>query len=97
MISPPNTVDTGCVLKRNDVTIPKFPPPPRGAQNRAAVSSALAVTISPSPVTTSQDSRCSQVKPYLRTSQPTPPPNVRPADAVRELPPPRSGRQLATL
>ena len=43
------------------------------------VAPSLAVTIRPSAVTTSTETRLSIVRPYLRTSQPIPPPSVRPA------------------
>src|SRR5437868_11374209 len=67
--------------------MPKFPPPPRRPQNKPAFVPALAVTISPSAVMTSQQRRLSQVNPYLRTSHPTPPPRVRPAMPVFETTP----------
>src|SRR5438046_8724305 len=67
--------------------MPKFPPPPRRPQNKPAFVPALAVTISPSAVMTSQERTLSQVRPYLRTSHPPPPPRVRPAMPVFETTP----------
>lgn len=60
------TVSTGCSRKPNEVTMPKFPPPPRSAQNRSAFSVSLVVTKLPSASTTSADSRLSTVRPYAR-------------------------------
>jgi predicted AAA+ superfamily ATPase len=65
-MGPAQTVLTGCPSKRNDVTTPKFPPPPRTAQNRSAFSSVLAVTKLPSASTISTASRLSIVSPYFR-------------------------------
>ena len=76
----------------NEVTTPKLPPPPRSAQKRSGCSSALAVTTSPSAVTTSNDRTLSQVSPYLRASQPTPPPKVSPAIPVLETTPAGTAR-----
>ena len=50
----------------NEVTMPKFPPPPRSAQNRSGWESSLAVTKVPSASTTSADSRLSTVRPNRR-------------------------------
>ena len=61
---------TGCSRYSKDVTTPKLPPPPRSAQNRSGCSSALAVSTSPSAVTTSNEMTLSQVSPCFRTSQP---------------------------
>ena len=61
------------------VTTPKFPPPPpRQAQNRSAFCAALARTVLPLARTTLTAWRASQVRPYLRSSKPMPPPSVRP-------------------
>jgi len=49
-----------------DVTTPKFPPPPRTAQNRSGFSLPLAVTKLPSARTMSTPSRLSIVRPPLR-------------------------------
>ena len=68
--------------------MPKLPPPPRSPQNRSGCSWSLAVRNRPSAVTTSADSRLSQVSPYLRCSQPMPPPSVSPAIPVVETAPP---------
>ena len=38
---------TGCRRNSNDVTTPKFPPPPRSAQNRSSFSASLAVSALP--------------------------------------------------
>ena len=77
------------------MTTPKLPPPPRSPQKRSAFSSALARTVCPSAVTTSAASRLSQVRPYLRISQPMPPPSVRPAMPVWEICPPVTARPWA--
>src|SRR6266540_2040939 len=58
--------------------MPKLPPPPRIAQNRSGLRSALAVTRSPSAVTRSARTRLSAARPYLRDNQPRPPPKVYP-------------------
>ena len=50
----------------NEVTTPKFPPPPRNAQNRSLCELALAVTKLPSASTTSAASRLSTVRPKRR-------------------------------
>ena len=50
----------------NEVTMPKFPPPPRKAQNRSLCELALAVTKLPSASTTSAASRLSTVRPKRR-------------------------------
>jgi hypothetical protein len=66
----------------NSVTMPKFPPPPRIAQKRSALSVSLARRNSPSAVTMSAARRLSTVKPNLRVSHPKPPPSVSPATPV---------------
>src|SRR5215469_9430656 len=86
-IGPAQTVLTGCASNRNEVTTPKFPPPPRIAQNRSAFSSALATTKLPSASTISTESRLSIVSPYFRVRWPIPPPRVRPATPVLETMP----------
>ena len=68
--------------------MPKLPPPPRIAQKRSGFSSSLAVTISPSAVTRSAETRLSTVAPYFRISQPIPPPSVSPAIPVWVTMPP---------
>ena len=70
------------------MTTPKFPPPPCIAQNRSAFSSSLARTRSPVAVTISIAWRLSQVSPQRRSSQPEPPPSVRPVTPVVETRPP---------
>jgi hypothetical protein len=60
------------------VTTPKFPPPPRRAQKRSSFSETLAVSTLLSAVTIWQDNKLSMDMPYLRSSQPTPPPRVSP-------------------
>ena len=66
----------------NEVTTPKFPPPPRSAQNRSPCELSLAVTKLPSASTTSAASRLSTVRPNRRDRYPMPPPSVRPATPV---------------
>ena len=72
--------------------MPKLPPPPRIAQKRSGFSSSLAVTNSPSAVTTSAERRLSTVAPCFRISQPMPPPSVRPAMPVWVTIPPTVAR-----
>src|SRR4030095_6480093 len=43
-VGPAYTVLTGCARNSNEVTTPKFPPPPRSAQNKSAFCASLAVT-----------------------------------------------------
>ena len=50
----------------NEVTMPKFPPPPRSAQNRSLCEFSLAVTNVPSARTTSAARRLSTVRPKRR-------------------------------
>ena len=66
----------------NSVTTPKFPPPPRIAQNRSGFSDAEATRTSPSAVTTRAETRLSIVSPPMRDSQPIPPPRVSPPTPV---------------
>ena len=80
-IGPAQTVCTGCAWNRNDVTTPKFPPPPRMAQNRSLFSSALAVTKLPSANTRSADSRLSMVNPYFARQVPETTAQREPADS----------------
>ena len=79
---------SGCSASSSAHTTPKLPPPPRSAQNRSACSMADARTSRPSAVTTSAATRLSQARPCLRSSQPEPPPSVRPATPVVETRPP---------
>ena len=58
------------------VTMPKFPPPPRSAQNRSAWSSEVARTSCPSGVTSSIAVTWLAASPCLRASQLRPPPSV---------------------
>ena len=78
-------VAPGAARNRNEVTTPKFPPPPRIAQNRSAFSSSLAVTKLPSASTMSTASRLSIARPYLRVRWPSPPPSVSPPTPVVEM------------
>jgi len=84
---------TGYRRNRNEVTAPKFPPPPRTPQKRSAFSVALAVRNSPSAVTISTDKRLSQAKPYCDD-----PPSRGGVDALCETasrrPPGRSSNRL---
>src|ERR1700739_861991 len=65
--------------KVNEVTTPKFPPPPRSAQNRSRYSlPAVAVTNDPSASTTSADSRLSTVRPKRRGGEAERPPGGEP-------------------
>src|SRR5262245_35156156 len=74
------------------VTIPKFPPPPRTAQNRSGSSWLLARKTLPSAATSSIARRLSSARPYLPISQPSPPPRVSPAMPVVETTPPVTAR-----
>src|SRR5437667_12556817 len=56
----------GCSLNVNAVTTPKFPPPPRSAQNKSEFSSAFALTKVPLAKTTSAETRLSMLNPHLR-------------------------------
>ena len=73
---------------RGLVAMPKLPLPPCSAQNSSLFSSSLAVTTRPSAVTSSTSSRLSHASPHSRSSQPEPPPSVRPATPVDETRPP---------
>ncbi len=78
---------TGWSPNSNWVTTPKFPPPPRMAQNRSAFSFSLTCLFWPSAVTISAEMRLSIVSPCFRVSHPNPPPSVSPAIPVVELMP----------
>src|SRR5215469_9232623 len=84
-IGPAQTVCTGWPSNKNDVTTPKFPPPPRIAQNKSGFSLALATTNLPSASTRSAASRLSMVRPYFRVRCPSPPPSVKPPTPVVEI------------
>ena len=72
-----------CVRKRKDVQTPKLPPPPpREAQNRSELSSALAWSTHPLASTISSSSRLSIIRPYGRDRMLWPPPRVNPAMPV---------------
>ena len=73
-------VGAGEVASWNDVTTPRWPPPPpRSAQNRSGSCSALTLRTRRSAVTTCIEVTASQVSPIARVSTPTPPPRVSPA------------------
>ena len=61
---------------------------PCSAQNSSGFSESLAVTVSPPAVSRVTESRLAQARPYLRSSQPEPPPRVSPATPVVETRPP---------
>src|SRR5208337_2481805 len=65
-MSPAKISPTGWRRNSNSVTTPKFPPPPRSAQNRSGYSVSLAVVMWPSARTTSADSKLSQDRPRAR-------------------------------
>ncbi len=100
---PPTNDSSGCSRNLRRVATPKFPPPPRIAQNRSGCVSSSVYRRSPSAVTTSAASRSSIVSPCLRTRKPTPPPSVippMPTDPVSPKPggqavPRRRARVLA--
>jgi hypothetical protein len=83
-VGPATTVFTGCSRNKKEVTTPKFPPPPRMAQNRSESSSALTVTKRPSARTISAPIRLSMERPNLRVRYPSPPPSVSPPTPVVE-------------
>ena len=88
IVGPAITVEpTGWVRNSNSVTTPKFPPPPRSAQNSSGFSSALACTFVPSARTTSAPMRLSTVRPKRRERWPMPPPSVSPPTPVVEMTP----------
>ena len=95
--SPANTGP--CSYKRyfSEVTTPKFPLPPRRAQNKSAFSSSLATSNFPSAVTMSIEIRLSQANPCLPMSQPNPPPNVSPVIPVIEMVPSVVARPNASV
>jgi len=69
---------TSSASNSNEVTMPKFAPAPRMAQNRSGFWSGLAVWTVPSASTICADLRWSMVSPCSRTSQPMPPAVARP-------------------
>src|SRR2546429_222933 len=72
-----NTVSAGAgtVLKVNEVTMPRLPPPPpRSVQNRSGSEEADASTSRASAVITLADTRESHVRPNFLVSTPIPPP-----------------------
>ena len=79
---------SGWASKSKWVTTPKLPPPPRSAQNRSGSFSADATWTEPSAQTTVAERRLSMVSPYLRRTQPSPPPRVRPPTPVSDTTPP---------
>ena len=71
--------ESACVANVNDVTTPKFPPPPpRSAQNRSGCTFASHRTIWPLASTTVAPRSESLVRPNRRPVTPWPPPIVRP-------------------
>ena len=82
-------------MNSNSVTIPKFPPPPRTAQNRSECSCSEARSIRPSAVTISTATRLSDDRPASRDNQPNPPPSVRPGHTVLLMNPPGTARPCA--
>jgi hypothetical protein len=78
----------GCVLKVNDVTTPKFPPPPpRIAQKRSGSVMASHVSMRPSAVTTCAETSASHVRPHILSTTPMPPPCVSPEmPTLRQVP-----------
>src|SRR3954452_19973002 len=86
IIGPATAVACSCSWSVNDVTTPKFPPPPRIAQNRSGFSASLAWASVPSASTTSAPSMLSTERPYLRVRCPTPPPSSSPTPVVEMTP-----------
>src|SRR5262245_63714574 len=78
------TAPTGCTVNRNEVTIPKLPPPPpRLAHRRSGCSLPLTSSTFPSAVTVRSARRLSHVSPNARDVKPWPPPSVSPAIPTR--------------
>ena len=90
--APPRTRPSGWRRNSRRVTTPKFPPPPRSAQNRSGWTCSLASTTLPSARTTCTDATESAVSPNLRLSQPMPPRRVIPLTPTSGLSP--SGRTM---
>ena len=88
---------SGWSASSSAVTTPKEPPPPRSAQSSSAFSSSAARTRRPSQVTSSAATRLSQARPCRRSSQPEPPPSVRPATPVLETRPPVVARPWSAV
>ena len=88
---------SGWASKSKWVTTPKLPPPPRNAQNKSASLSGEATWTEPSAQTTVAARRLSTVSPYLRRTQPSPPPSVRPPTPVSETTPPGTTRPNACV
>src|SRR6185312_6722307 len=78
----------GWSLNSKVVTTPKFPPPPRIAQNRSLFSCSLAVRTWPSAVTISTDITLSMLRPHFPLNQPRPPDSVSPPTPVADTTPP---------
>ena len=84
---PASTVLAGWHRNVNFVTTPKFPPPPRMAQNRSGSCSASHCAIDPSASTSDAASRLSIVRPSARVRWPMPPPSVSPPTPVVPITP----------
>ena len=80
--SASTTEVSGCSFTSNSVTTPKFPPPPRKAQNKSGFSFELARTTEPSAVTSVNPSTLSHDNPNRRVSHPVPPPRISPEAPV---------------
>ena len=73
--APAYSSRTGTTANSSAVTTPKFPPPPRSAQNSSGSCAASVRTRWPSAVTISIAVTALVCSPCLRASQPTPPPS----------------------
>ena len=94
--SPPaRTVDTGCSLKSNCVTTPSRRRRHAAHERDRRAGRRSTRTDSPFASTTSAPSRLSLASPYLRTSQPIPPPSVNPPMPVVDIMPPVVARPKA--
>ena len=82
-----NTEVNGCSRTSNSVTTPKFPPPPRNAQQSSEFSPSFARISDPSAVTNLKPTTLSHDSPSRRVSQPVPPPSTRPPAPVCETTP----------
>ena len=81
----------------NDVTMAKFPPPPRTAQNSSGWLVSSARKSLPSAVTMSTEMTLSTQSPWVWRSQPIPPDKVRPPTPVIDTTPPGVARPRAVV
>src|SRR5260370_41936051 len=80
--SASTTAVRGCSATSNSVTTPKFPPPPRKAQNKSGFSLELERRTELSAVTRVNPSTLSHDNPNRPLSHPVPPPKISPEPPV---------------